>query len=51
MLPYDKAAIQKPTLPGASAAAVPLADRVVGQKYPTPRGPMTWTGPETGWQP
>jgi len=34
--------------PPPSALPAP-ADRVVGQRYPTPRGPMTWNG--TGWVP
>jgi hypothetical protein len=33
----------------APAAAAPPAQRVPGQVYPTPKGPMKWTG--TGWLP
>lgn len=33
----------------AASAAPPMAERKTGQVYPTPKGPMTWTG--TGWLP
>lgn len=35
--------------PAATAAVPPPAQRVPGQTYNTPRGPMKWTG--TGWVP
>ena len=38
-----------PTTAPPPAAAQPPRQRVVGQTYPTPRGPMKWTG--TGWLP
>jgi transglycosylase-like protein with SLT domain len=33
----------------SASSAPPLADRKVGTVYPTPKGPMSWTG--TGWIP
>lgn len=38
---------QKPA--AVVTAPPPFASRVVGKSYPTPKGPMTWTG--DGWQP
>ncbi len=53
---YKQPAITPPPAVNAPVAATtgatsapPLASRVAGQKYPTPKGPMTWTG--TGWVP
>jgi hypothetical protein len=38
-----------PAAPQAAQAVPPPQQRVPGQSYPTPQGPMTWTG--TGWLP
>lgn len=38
-----------PAAAGTPTAAPPMAARVVGKVYQTPKGPMTWTG--SGWKP
>lgn len=37
------------TQPTTTSAVPPVAQRVAGQTYQTPRGPFVWTG--TGWKP
>lgn len=46
---WKPSAGQKPAAASSSASVPPPAQRVKGQTYNTPKGPMIWTG--TGWVP